>query len=71
MRPFTSSITFKSTLCGWRVTYFDEDRNPLVSLCGESPAELNRKAQRLLSAMPEPIDAVLQATLWHGKRAYA
>lgn len=69
-RPFSSSHCIRSGT-GWRVTYMDASREPLVSLWGEEPLLLNRKAQALLSATHEPIDAILQATLWHGRRATA
>lgn len=70
-RQFLSSHSIPSRIGGWRVTYLDGNREPLLSLWGTEPLLLNRKAQRLLEATPEPIDATLQATMWHGKRAYA
>jgi hypothetical protein len=71
MRAFTSSIAFKCTLGGYRVTYCDAARNPVVSIWGEYPASVRSVADRLMSATPEPIDAILEATMWHGKRATA
>lgn len=67
MRAFVSSTAFQSRWGGYRVTYFDADRNPLVSLWGESSASIRSEAQRLLEATFEPIDAILQAAMWRGK----
>lgn len=71
MRPFASSTAFRSKWGGFRVTYYDADRNPIVSLWGEYPVALNRKAMHLLEAQPGPVDSVLQSALWRGKKAKA
>lgn len=44
-RPFVSSICIKSG-AGWRVTYYDKDHEPVVSLWGVEPLLLNREAGR-------------------------
>lgn len=56
---------------GTRVTLYGPD-GPTVSLWAEGNGRgLYERAVDLEQATPEPIDAILQATLWHGKRATA
>lgn len=71
MIPFASSTAFRSRWGGYRVTYYDAERNPLVSLCGECRTALNSKAMHLLEAKPVPVDSILQSTMWWGKQARA
>lgn len=63
-----------SMLGGLRVTLFDDNEQPVVSLWTESTRHFARtfdEATRLKNATPEPIDAILQAIQWHGKAATA
>lgn len=70
MKPFVSSTTFRSKWGGFRVTYFDADRNPLVSLWDASAAP-HMKARHYIEAEPVDVDPIIQAALWRGKKARA
>jgi hypothetical protein len=70
LKAYVYSTTKMSRFGGWRVTIGGED-GAVVSLWGNDLEALYNEALKRFEATPEPIDAILEATMWHGKRATA